>query len=165
MPIINTEPFSEIIGSRLATFSNLANDSSYLGRIENYQNNIESGIFELLGKGLSAKIETDKFYAPTDAGILYIVIALGWVGAIPFFTGIALLFFKLFNTSKKYLDPFIINLRSIATSIFFLALIGMPGVVASDGMMLVWGFLGVALGGQKYYKHQHYLLTEQKLAL
>jgi hypothetical protein len=155
LPLITIEPFSEIIGSRLATFSNLGSDTSYLARVDNYQTNIDSAIFEFIGKGLSATIETNEFYSAEDAGILYIILALGWFGAIPFLTGIALLFFELFYISKNSSDPFFIAVRSISFGIFLLALIGLPGVVAGDGMMLVWGFLGIALAANKYHRCQH----------
>jgi hypothetical protein len=155
IPLITIEPFSEVIGSRLTTFSNLESDASYLGRVDNYQNNIDYALFEFIGKGLSATIETNEFYSAEDAGILYIILALGWFGAIPFLAGIALLFFKLFYISKNNSDPFFISVRSIAFSIFLLALIGLPGVVAGDGMMLVWGFLGIALAAHKYYLQQN----------
>jgi hypothetical protein len=151
LPLISIEPFSEIIGSRLTSFTNLDSDSSYLARIENYHNNTDSALFEFFGKGLSPTIETDEFYSLTDAGILYLLFALGWFGTIPFFIGITLLFLNLFYIYKSCSDPFLITLRSISLSLFLLSLIGLPGVVASDGMMMVWGFLGISSAGCKYY--------------
>ena len=47
LPLVSLEPFSEIIGSRIATFSNLESDDSYQGRVHNYQNNIKRAEKEL----------------------------------------------------------------------------------------------------------------------
>lgn len=154
LPIIYTEPFSEVIGSRIDTFSNLENDGSYNARLSVFQNNTENAMFEFIGKGLSSNIETEEFYSKNDAGLLYLLFSLGWLGSIPYLAGISLLFYQLFNVSQDYLDRLIPVSRSISISIFLLALIGLPGVIGAAGMIIVWSFLGIAIAGCKYYRSQ-----------
>lgn len=160
IPLINVEPFSEIIGSRMSTFSQLENDNSYNKRLYNFTSNTETAIFELFGKGLSSNLETEEEYSKNDAGILYLLLSLGWFGFIPYITGIFMLFLNLFYFYKDYLDSFTIAVRSVAISIFSLSLIGLPGVIGSSGMMLVWSFLGIAMAGCKYYQFQRSYLKQ-----
>ena len=154
IPITTIEPFSEVISSRLNTFTSLETDGSFNARASVYQNHTEKALLEFTGNGLSGNVENDEFYSDSDAGILDLFFSLGWVGTIPYVSAIIMLFYQLFYAPNKYLDIFIITLRSIAPAIFLLGLIGLPGVIGGQGMIFVWGFLGIAMAGQKYYQSQ-----------
>ncbi len=158
LPLISIEPFSEIIGSRIMTFSNLKSDGSYQSRLEANTAAMDQALVEFVGKGLSATVtsndDNDRKFSGYDGGVLWILFSLGWFGTIPYLAGIALLFFKSFRDRENHLDIFAITVRSISVSVGFLALIGFPGIIGADGMLLIWGFLGIVMASQKYHKDQ-----------
>lgn len=158
LPLISIEPFSEIIGSRIMTFSNLTSDRSYQLRLEANTAAMDQALVEFVGKGLSATVtsdeDNDRQFSGYDGGVLWILFSLGWFGTIPYLAGIVLLFFKSFQDRENHSDIFAITVRSIAVSVGFLASIGFPGIIGADGMILIWGFLGIVMASQKYYKNQ-----------
>jgi len=87
-----------------------------------------------------------------DSGVLEMLFTLGWLGTIPYISGIALLLFNLWQSSDGRFDPFIGAARAISTGaivqiVFGNMLIGIAG-------MIFWGFLGIGMAGIKYYQHQ-----------
>jgi len=157
VPLVNVEPFSSAIGSRLETFTNLGNDTSIVGRQKGLQGLTDPLLSEFLGKGLSVKglpAYVNATINLDDNGLVKMVFSLGWLGTIPYLAGIILLLLKLFQSSEGNSDVFAKAARAIAVSIF----IGGSGAInlfdAGDITMPLWGFLGVAMAAHKYYFHQ-----------
>jgi hypothetical protein len=157
LPLSKLEVFSEAISSRMTSFSNIESDNSYQARLEGFQNFTDDALVEFIGKGLSPTVtakenngNTENF-SGSDGGLLWVLFSLGWFGTIPFLSGIALLIFQSFQNRNNHLDIFAITVRSIAVSIFCLASIGFPGIFGADGMILVWGFLGIVIASHKYH--------------
>ena len=145
-PLTSIDPFSEIINSRLQSFSNITEDHSLSERSELYAGHLDSALSEGLGKGLGG----GKL---VDAGILEILSSLGWFGTIPYVGGIILLFFNLFQYTEVRFDFFMNAARAISFSIFIM-LPATNTMVLLHGM-LFWGFSGIAVAAHKYYQHQH----------
>jgi hypothetical protein len=166
LPLSNLEVFSEVIGSRIMTFSNIQSDNSYQARLKGFQNFADDALVEFIGRGLSPTVtsvndggNTENF-SGYDGGLFWILFSLGWLGTIPFVSGIGLLLFQSFQNLNSKFDIFVITIRSIAVSIFCVASIGFPGIFGADGMILVWGFLGMVVASQKYYKRQDFIKTK-----
>lgn len=144
-PLTSIPQFSEVINSRFQSFSNLKKDHSVDERSDIYAELLDSTLSEGLGKGLGgSKI--------VDAGILDILSTLGWLGIIPYVSGIVLLLFNLFQYAEVRFDSFMNAARAIIISTLVTlpannTLILLPGVV-------FWGFAGMGMAAHKYYCHQ-----------
>ena len=148
LPLINIEPFSSIILSRLETLSNADTDASLNTRISAYQNLFNLAITEVTGKGLGFRIDLSG-YGDRDGAILPTLFIFGWFGAIPFFSGICLLFLKMFYSKTNKLDTF--NTAAKAICLGVLAQIGFNFIFLSTIGVLFWSFIGMSLASQKYY--------------
>lgn len=144
-PLATMEPFSEVITSRLETLSNVKEDHSFNERAEIYGKLINSAVSEFNGRGMGGgKI--------IDAGGLDVLATLGWLGIIPFISGIILIFLRLFQYSEARSDPFMNSTRAIVLSIF-ITLPATNTMVLLPGVMF-WGFSGMAMAAHKYHQHQ-----------
>jgi len=155
-PVTTIAPFSEMINSRLQTFSNLENDTSANDRANTYQRTLGIALSQVLGKGIGnnvnttadGKVETVQM----DSGILDTLFAIGWFGTIFYLGGIVLIFFNLFQGSEGSFDPFASAARAICLGIF----VQMPLSSMTLGVsgVIFWGFSGMGMAAQKYYQHQ-----------
>jgi len=155
-PVTTIAPFSEMINSRLQTFSNLENDTSANDRANTYQKTLGIALSQVLGKGIGnnvnttadGKVETVQM----DSGILDTLFAIGWFGTIFYLGGIVLIFFNLFQGSEGSFDPFASAARAICLGIF----VQMPLSSMTLGVsgVIFWGFSGMGMAAQKYYQHQ-----------
>ncbi|MDX2229170.1 MAG: O-antigen ligase domain-containing protein [Leptolyngbyaceae cyanobacterium bins.349] len=148
LPLATVEPFSEIISSRLQTFSDLENDASFGARTEIYEEGLALAFSQGLGNGLGSITRQEVI----DSGIIEMLMTLGWAGTLPYMAGIGLLLFSVFNSSVGQFDPFVsiaraIGLTSILQLIIYGSMLGISG-------MILWGFLGMAMAAQKYYQNQ-----------
>ncbi len=156
IPLAYMQPFSDIIATRMQTFSNLEDDNSANTRVEIYQTGLEMALSNGLGNGLgnrwvvsdSGKIEGIVL----DSGIIDIFLTLGWFGAIPYVGGIILICFSLLRSSEGRFDVFASISRAIGIS-FFAQLVGYSSQLGFNGL-LFWGFLGLGMAANKYYQHQ-----------
>jgi hypothetical protein len=154
LPVTAIAPFSTVITSRLQTFSNLAEDTSYQARLEGQNELFGRAILQFLGTGLGTKLDTTTSdIAAYDNGILLMLFTLGWFGTLPYLAGIGLLFAKLFQSSESRFDSFASAARAIAVSHFFVQ-IGLNPPMMGDFGMVLWGFLSLSLAAQKYYWHE-----------
>jgi hypothetical protein len=144
IPVVSMEPFSTNLSKRFNTLSDLENDDSAQVRQRIYQDFFKYKIYNVLGDGLGV-LEI------ADSGPMSLIVDLGWVGAIPYAGGLLLCLISLFQKLKNYSDLFIKSCCGVLLkcSVIFLATrntTGAPGV-------LLWGFLGIAMAGQKYIQH------------
>lgn len=152
IPLINLEPFATVINSRLNSLTSVSsNDVSYNDRLEGYNDFLGQALSEIPGEGLGFTIAHGTI-GSNDSGILSIFFMFGWFGAIPYLGGIFLLFISLFRSSEGRSDPFIAAARAISLGIF--AQIGLGVATAALSGIVMWGFAGMALAGQKYHLYQ-----------
>jgi hypothetical protein len=159
VPLSTMEPFSDIIGTRMQTFTNLEKDNSANVRQEIYKENLGRALASGLGSGLGnvwvVKDNGQVEVLVIDSGVIEILMTLGWFGAIPYLSGIFLILFRLFKSSESRFDIFASTCRAIGISCF-LQLIGGSAQLGLSGL-LMWGFLGMGMAANKYYQHQHLL--------
>ena len=143
------EPFSEVIYSRLDTFSDIENDGSGQDRLLAYKIFFDSPLMTLVGYGIGT---VPKLLA-WDSGILIIVFALGWIGVSLYLAGMLKLIFELFRFSKNSPDTFVNTAFSVVVSCLFM----MPFGSVHKGIqgVIFWGFLGLGLAAKKYYCYQN----------
>ena len=145
VPLATMEQFSEKLGGRFTTLSNLEQDRSALVRQETFQNEIGSAITNVVGDGIGTP--------GMDSALLSTLNSLGWFGTIFYSSGLLLLVFKLFQGYDNESNLFLSTSRAIVVS----CLVRIPvngSAISGVGGMLLWGFLGLAMASQKYYQHQ-----------
>lgn len=159
IPLANIEPFSEIIQSRIKTFSDLGSDASFNGRISQFNQSINYAVSQFFGYGLvDAGRAPQGIFSSNDNGYLVILVSLGWLAGIPYIGAIILLLSKLFFNTKNCLDMFAIIARIIALG--SLMRMFTSNVTSGDYAIPIWTFLGIALAAQKYYSNQHVVNRE-----
>lgn len=158
IPLVTIKPISEVVTTRLESFSKLEEDSSFQDRSKTYDRNLNLALSTPLGNGVgniwkvnekTGQIEV----AVIDSGILDMFFTLGWFGAIPYTSGLVLILVAVINCTEAKRDVFIsaaraIGISSCAQLIIYSGMLGVAG-------MIMWGFLAVSMAAHKYYKH-HY---------
>lgn len=144
LPITTVEPFSTVINERVESFSNVQEDGSYQARSATYDRAFSVLPFQPVGNGLGLP--------GLDSAFLDVLVAMGWIGGIPFFGGLILLLFKLSQSLKRRFDPFL-NAAS-AISLASVGMLVLNNVFTGAQGVILWSFLGIVVAGHKYYQHQ-----------
>ncbi|WP_026734490.1 hypothetical protein [Fischerella sp. PCC 9605] len=156
IPLATVEPFSEVIATRLETFSNLDEDSSAQARQGIYERGVNKALTNYLGNGIgNTFIVNEKGVLEPiviDSGILDTFFTLGWFGAVFYLGGLILLLFQVFQYSELGIDPFMAAARAIGIACVVTLPIG-SGMLGVSGMIL-WGFLAIVMAAHKYHVHQ-----------
>jgi hypothetical protein len=141
LPLMALEPFSEIISSRLQTFSNVGEDESGQARASYFNRYIWSALTTSVGNGISRET--------IDNTILAMLFQLGWLGTLLYLAGLVALIFKLFEKSAAQRDLFVVAARAIVVSV--LVRVPLNGAFQGASGLLLWSFLGIGLAAGKYY--------------
>jgi hypothetical protein len=80
---------------------------------------------------------------------------LGWIGAIPYISGLVLMLITVGNYTEGRFDSFLSAARAIGIS-SCAQLIIYSGMLSIAGMIM-WGFLAMAMAGHKYYSRNQKL--------
>lgn len=145
VPLSTVEPFSQVIQSRVNSLSNVKDDQSAKDRAELYGRTLDLALSEVIGNG-------NGTLQPIDSGIIELLLTLGWMGAIPYISGLLLIFYTLFQGSKPKSDPFASAARAIVVG--FLPMLAGSNVIVGISGMVFWGFLGLGMAANKHYQHQ-----------
>lgn len=158
IPLVTIKPISEVVTTRLESFSKLEEDSSFQDRFKTYDRNLKLALSTPLGNGVGNIWEVNEKTGQIevvviDSGILDMFFTLGWFGAIPYTSGLVLILVAVINCTEAKRDVFIsaaraIGISSCAQLIIYSGMLGVAG-------MIMWGFLAVSMAAHKYYKH-HY---------
>jgi hypothetical protein len=156
-PLATMEPFSQAIGSRFQTFSNIQQDQSFNDRSNNYDRDLELAFSNGLGNGLGGvwvvNKDTGKIeQVVIDSGIIDTFFTLGWFGAIPYLGGLILLLSTVFQYTEGRFDSFVSAARALALGSCVLLVFG-TSIIGFAGILL-WGFLGIVMAAHKYYQYQ-----------
>ncbi len=146
VPLATVEPFSTIVQSRFASFSNLQGDQSLNDRSELYERQLSEALGEFQGMGIGGA-------GSIDSGILDTILSLGWFGSVPYWGGMFLCFLTLFQSREIRSDPFASAARAICFS--FLPMLAGANVTVALAGMVFWGFLGIGMAACKYHLHQN----------
>ncbi|HEY9300560.1 MAG TPA: O-antigen ligase domain-containing protein, partial [Phormidium sp.] len=149
-PLANIEPFSSVIAPRIESFTNADDDVSYNERSERYDTYLGIAMSQSIGNGLGGNTALGP---NIDSGILDIFYSFGWLGALPYLGGIILLIFSLLQSPEVRFDPFMSAARAISIGVF--AQIGFNGATAGVFGVVLWAFLGLAVGAHRYYSQQN----------
>jgi hypothetical protein len=157
MPLVTIQPFSQVVASRLETFTNLEQDSSLKDRTGSYDRNLNLALVNGLGNGLGNIWKVDEKTGQLeaiviDSGILDIFFTLGWLGAIPYLGGLVLIIIRVSKYNESRFDSFASAARAIGIS-SCLEIVMSSGMLSISGMIL-WGFLAMTMAAHKYYRHQ-----------
>lgn len=145
VPLTTMEIFSERVGERLVTLSNLEDDNSSNSRQELYKNLLTPALTNVVGDGIGSP--------KWDSALLSTLLSLGWFGTICYVGGMLLLVFRLFQGGNNSYNLFLGTARGIIMS----CLIRIPvntSAINGVGGILFWGFLGLAVASQKYHHPQ-----------
>ena len=154
--LTNIEPFSEVINARFDSFSNIENDGSAVARKETYSQLLIPALTSFFGYGIG---NMPNLGFPLDSTILTMLFSVGWFGTIFYMGGWILLSLKLFRGSEIGADTVASTARAVVASAFFM-LFFTPAIFAGILGVVMWGFLGMGMAAQKYYRHQS--IYEQK---
>jgi hypothetical protein len=150
VPLSTIEPFSQVIQSRVTSLTNVKDDQSAKDRAGLYSIMIDDALNEYIGKG-------NGTLTPIDSGLIEMILTLGWLGSIPYISGMFLLLYSLFQGSKSSTaDSFASATRAIALG--FLPMLAGSNVIVGIAGMVFWGFLGLGMAANKY--HSHHILSE-----
>lgn len=147
--IINLEPFSSFIYSRIETISNLQEDNSANSRLGWFNLVIGDALLSFFGEGIGGDNH--------DSGILNPLFNIGWFGIILYFGGLLISVIRMFCGGKFNEDPFILASRAIAVAILLEIPLGSPYLEAPG--MVLWSAIAIVLAAKKYYSNQRKLKT------
>ena len=143
LPLSTSDVFGDKVTTRLETLSNVQEDSSATGRQEHFRDVIGEALLNVVGNGIGGGTQ--------DNIILAVLFDLGWIGAIPYISGLALLIYKVFVQKDNSNDLFIPTCKAVVVT----ALVRLPvnGSLLGLSGITLWGFLALALAGNRYNQY------------
>ncbi|AFZ00870.1 hypothetical protein [Calothrix sp. PCC 6303] len=156
VPLSTMEPFATAINTRLQSFTNLENDDSAQIRQKIYEEGLNNAITNVMGNGIGNTFIINKEGVlesiVVDSGILETFFTLGWLGAIPYVSGLLLLMVKVLQATESRFDTFMAASRAIGIA----CVTGIPifSIMLGFSGIFLWAFLALALAGHNYYQRQ-----------
>ncbi|MFN7201754.1 MAG: O-antigen ligase family protein, partial [Aphanizomenon sp.] len=154
IPLVTIEPLSKVITTRMESFSNLEKDGSFRDRSATYDRSLNLALSNVIGNGFGNTWKVNEKTGQIevvviDSGILDMFFTLGWIGTIPYISGLLLMLNSVSNYTEGRFDSFLSAARAIGIS-SCVQLIIYSGMLSIAGMIM-WGFLAMAMAGHKYY--------------
>ena len=154
VPLVTIEPLSKVITTRFESFSNIEQDGSFRDRSATYDRNLNLALSNVVGNGFGNIWKVNEKTGQIeviviDSGILDMFFTLGWIGTIPYISGLLLMLNSVSNYTEGRFDSFLSAARAIGIS-SCVQLIIYSGMLSIAGMIM-WGFLAMAMAGHKYY--------------
>lgn len=140
-PLVLIDPFSEVIQSRFETLYGIEEDTSAEARKETYARLIGSALTSFVGEGIGGK--------SNDSAVLDMLLYLGWLGTIFYMGGLMLLLVQLIFGYNNSRDTFAAASCAIVVATAVKLVFG--SVMLSVNGIILWGFLGIGIGSQKYH--------------
>ena len=156
--------FSDSIGERLSTLTDIGSDGSFNARVSIFQTSIDEALFSLIGQGLGSLWVVKggaTVQAVVDNGIIDTLRTLGWVGTVPYFAGFLMAISGVLRSTYARSDLFLATARAVSVS--FCCQMVMGTAVAGFPGLIIWGFLGLGLAGDKYHRRHDAELLAQKM--
>lgn len=160
IPLVTIEPLSKVITTRLESLSNIEKDPSFRDRSATYDRSLNLALSNVIGNGFGNTWKVNEKTGQIevvviDSGILDMFFTLGWIGAIPYISGLVLMLITVGNYTEGRFDSFLSAARAIGIS-SCAQLIIYSGMLSISGMIM-WGFLAMAMAGHKYYSRNQKL--------
>ena len=140
LPLMAMPDFADKIGTRLDTLGNLENDGSAGGRQDVFNTEISKALVSFIGEGLGRD--------SMDNTILAMLVYIGWIGTLPYMTGLILAVVRMFQTPTSSKDLFATIARGVVMSTIVRIPVNGPHLGPSGAMM--WSFLALALAAERY---------------
>ena len=140
LPLMAMPDFADKIGTRLDTLGNLENDGSAGGRQDLFNAEIGKALVSFIGEGLGRD--------SMDNTILAMLLYIGWIGTLPYMTGLILAVVRMFQTPTSSKDLFATVARGVVMSTIVRIPVNGPHLGPSGAMM--WSFLALALAAERY---------------
>jgi hypothetical protein len=159
LPLLSIDRVASTVTTRLETMvgSEAKEDQSYKDRIEFFQSFVMDALSNPFGMGIGATGVATKFsnngqmgeHGVVDSGVLEVPFVLGWLGAILYISGIALLVTQTLQRRWSQADGFATVADAVALSIlvqmiFSNSLTGFTGT-------LFWGFIGFSIAAERHW--------------
>lgn len=143
LPISTSDIFGDKIVGRIDTLANVQEDSSAAGRQKLFQDSIGGALLNVIGDGIGG--------GTRDNIILAVLFDLGWIGSIPYISGLLFLIHKVFTQKRSSDDVFISTCQAVVVT----TLIRLPvnGALMGLSGILLWGFLGLAIAADTHHKY------------
>jgi hypothetical protein len=139
------DSFAEVISTRVSSLSEGQNDNSAVGRTETYKFILSRSLANLLGDGFSKS-------AGGDSGLLDILVRLGWLGGLCYFSGLILLAVYPMNCPEMRTDLFARTTNAIVINL--IAQVPLGNVISQTQGIILWGFIGMRLAAWKYHSQK-----------
>ena len=167
LPLATVEPFSGAISDRMQMVTGeIEDDHSYRVRMEQFNEGIDHALQEYLGWGLMGiqgiptgfdlTGQIKSVTSGLDNGYLVVVVSLGWLGLIPYATGLGMMLYRLFSAPPSQLD--LVAVAARATIVGSIIRMITTNITTGEFATPIWGCLGIAMAAQKYYS------TKEKVA-
>ena len=153
VPLLSTGVILEKVSARFQTFSSIEQDNSLNARLAAYKGVTIRILNDPVGYGMgvsgSASRKVNDKVPVLDSGLLDIALQLGWLGAFLYYWGLARLTLPLIREERLRRDPLAVTFLSIVLAMISLLVFGKTQI--GLGGMILWGFLGLAAAGARYY--------------
>lgn len=143
----SNEAFYQTISNRLESLVSSGDDVSLNVRKDLYGSFFDSALSQVVGVGLAGNINLGGFVL-SDAPLFIYLFYLGWLGLLPYFTGMFILIFNLCSSSAATEEYFV--LFSQAFVIALIVMIGFNNILMGTMGVYFWSILSLGLAGCRY---------------
>lgn len=139
----------DLFYERFESFFDLDSDISLNARQEGYAKLWSIAVTQFLGQGIGFSWgQYGSEIGGGDSAIFPLMFTFGWTGGAAYSIGFLMLFLVLLTSREASADVFMVACRAIVITMF--AQIGLNAIFQETFGMLLWGFLGIGLAGQKH---------------
>jgi hypothetical protein len=147
--VASSESFQSAIFQRIDSLSAGDADVSFSARKIAFNAAFGIAIREVVGRGfVLSEMIGDTGVPMGDNGILYILSSLGWIGCIPYFTGVISALLLILRTYAKNGNPWLIVCFSSVIAV--LAQIVAFDITGEMHGLILWSFLGSGIAASAY---------------
>jgi hypothetical protein len=151
IPLLQMEPFSEVLLTRFESLGSSDDDISYQARTEGYNKLIAIAIQEFSGKGLGYTLDiSGTSFGANDSGLLSTLLTLGWLGSIPYFIGMGMAMVAMYQSTRANQDVFVHTSRSIAIAVVSQIFLTIANI--DVGGIVFWMFSGMVMAAHQYHR-------------
>jgi hypothetical protein len=158
--VSSLEPFSKIISTRFATFTDLQNDASSITRTEDFNKVWDTALKTWDGYGFGSDnfmglfVKDLDYLSGLDMGVPQIFLSFGLIATLIYFTGLLLIFSNLYlDFPMGSSDLFAAASRAIALG--SVIRIFTSSILYGEFSFPIWFFIGIAITARKYYMYSN----------
>jgi hypothetical protein len=151
--LASSESFQVAIFQRFDSLFAGDSDGSFSARKIAFNAAFDIALREVVGKGFNANVLIGDTGVPmSDNGILYMLTSFGWIGCVPYLTGIVFSWLLILRTYAKTGNPWLV--ACFSSSIAVLAQIAAFNITGEIHGLILWSFLGSGIAASAYDRAQ-----------